>query len=146
MTYDQLRVSSSKPVILYGLPKVHKPGTPLRTILSSIGTCGYNLSIFLVPHLEHLTINEFTVKDSFSFADEISKHQNSDNLVMDSFDVKSLFTNIPLEETIDIIANSLYTDNNSFLSFSINQFKNLLSFSVKNILFLFNDKMYLSPT
>ena len=65
-----------------GLPKVHKPGTLFRSILSSIGTCGYNLSKFLVPHLEHLTINEFTVKDSFSFADEISKHQNSDNFVM----------------------------------------------------------------
>ena len=79
ITYDELRVSSSKPGILYGLPKVHKPGTPLRPILSSIGTCGYNLSKFLVPNLEHLTVNEFTVKDSFSFADEISKHQNSDN-------------------------------------------------------------------
>ena len=56
--------------------------------------------------------------------------------------VKSLFTNIPLEETIDIIANSLYLYNNSFLSFSINQFKKLLSFAVKNTLFLFNDKMY----
>ena len=142
ITYDELRVSSSKPGILYGLPKVHKPGTPLRPILSSIGTCGYNLSKFLVPHLEHLTVNEFTVKDSFSFADEISKHQNSDNLVMASFDVKSLFTNIPLEETIDIIANSLYSENNSFLSFPINQFKKLLSFAVKNTLFLFNDKMY----
>ena len=53
ITYDELRVSSSKPGILYGLLKVHKPGTPLRPILSSIGTCGYNLSKFLVPYLEH---------------------------------------------------------------------------------------------
>ena len=58
---------------------------------------------------------------------------------MVSFDVKSLFTNIPLEETIDIIANN--SDNNSFLSFSINQFKKLLSFAVKSTLFLF-----VSPT
>ena len=127
---------------LYGSSKVHKPGTPLRPILSSIGTCGYNLSKFLVPRLENLTVHEFTDKNSFSFADEISKHQNSDNLVMASFDVKSLFTNIPLEETIDIITNYLYSDNISFLSFPINQFKKLLFYAVKNTLFLFNYKTY----
>ena len=38
-----------------------------------------------------------------SFADYISKHQNSDNLVIASFDIISLFINIPLEETLDII-------------------------------------------
>ena len=32
-TYDYLRVSSSKPGVLFGLPKVHKEGVPLRPIL-----------------------------------------------------------------------------------------------------------------
>ena len=57
-------------------------------------------------------------------------------------DFTSLFINIPLEEAIDIIANSLYSDNNSFLSFLINQFKKFLSFAIKNTWFLFNDNMY----
>ena len=125
---------------------MNEPGTPLRPILSSIGICGYNLSKFLVPSLEHLTINEFTVKDSSSFADEIFKHQNSDNLVIATFDIKSLFTNIPLEETNDIIANSLYSDNNPFSPFPINQFKKLLTIAVKNTLFLFNAKMIANLT
>ena len=47
--YDHLGIPSSKPGILYGLPKVHKDGLPLRPILSSIGTCGYGLAKFLVP-------------------------------------------------------------------------------------------------
>ena len=38
-----------------------------------------------------------------SFADEIFKHQNYDNLVIASFDIISLFISIPLEETLDII-------------------------------------------
>ena len=33
-------------------------------------------------------------------------------LFMTSFDVDSLFTNIPLNETIDICVNKLYTHNN----------------------------------
>ena len=72
IVYDHLRIPSSRPGILYGLPKIHKKGVPLRPILSSIGTCGYGLAKFLVPHLEHLTHYEYS-KDSFSFADEISK-------------------------------------------------------------------------
>ena len=141
-TYDYLRVSSSKPGVLFGLPKVHKEGVPLRPILSSIGTCGYNIAKFFVPYLEKLTTNKFTVKDSFTFAQEISSFQSSDNFVMASFDIKSLFTNIPLDETINIAANSLYSDNNSFLSLSITQFRKFLGLAVKNTLFYFNDKLY----
>ena len=108
---------------------MHKDGLPLHPILPSIGTCGYiyGLVKFIVPHLEPLTRNEFTVKDSFSFSDEITKFDSADQLIMASFDIKSLFTNIPLEEkTIDICANSMYVKNKSFFSFPIDKFKKLL--------------------
>ena len=81
-----------KPLI-NGLP-------PFRPILSAIGTPTYKLAKFLVPVLSDITQNEFTVKDSFTFVDEILT-QNSD-LYMASLDVDALFTNIPLDETIDI--------------------------------------------
>ena len=46
--------------------------------------------------LEPLTTNEYTIKDSFTFAKEL---QNFDSkLVMVSFDIESLFTNIPFQE------------------------------------------------
>ena len=38
VTYCDLHLSSSRPGILYGLPKIHKEGTPMRPILSAIGT------------------------------------------------------------------------------------------------------------
>ena len=56
--------------------------------------------MFLVPILSCLTINEFIVKDSFLFAKEIVEQDS--NVYMGSLDVDSLFTNIPLEETINI--------------------------------------------
>ena len=66
-----------------------------RPILSAINTPGYNLASVLKPILESLTHNEFTVKDSFSFAKEITKYDSS--LFMVSLYVDSLYTNIPLK-------------------------------------------------
>ena len=61
-----------KPGIMYDLAKVHKifiDGLPsFRPILSAIGTPTYKLAKFLVPVLEPLTTNEYTVKDTFTFA------------------------------------------------------------------------------
>ena len=63
-------------------------------MLSAIETPTYKLTNFYVPLLELLTYNQYTIKDSFSFCEEI-KYFNT-NLIMASFDVESLFTNIPL--------------------------------------------------
>ena len=62
---------------------------------------------------------------------------------MASFDIKSLFTNIPLEETIDIATNSLFPNaNSSVLGLTPGIFRKLLQSAVKNVLFIFNNKMY----
>ena len=44
-------------------------------ILSFLSTSTYKLAKFLVPILKPLTINEFTEKVSFHFAEEIVDHQ-----------------------------------------------------------------------
>ena len=107
--------------ITYGLPKIHKEGVPMRPILSSIGTCGYNIAKFLVPFLQPLTINECTVKDSFSFVDEISSLIINSHITMASFDIKSLFTNVPLGETISIVADALYLSASTHREMSVLQ-------------------------
>ena len=137
--YDHLRIPSFRPGILFGLPKIHKK----RCSSSSHLIFNWNLWLWLgkilSPHLEHLTQNEYSVKDSFSFADEISKFDNANGLVMASFDIQSLFTNIPLDETINICADSIYANNGSFFSLSIDKFKKFLQLAVKDVLFIFND-------
>ena len=119
---------------------VHKDCLPLCPIHSFSGTCGYDLAKFLVLHLVPLTRNEFTVKDSFSFSDEITKFDSAGQLIMASFDIKSLFTNIPLDETIDICANSMYANNKTFFSLPIDKFKKNIYLAVKDVLFIFNKK------
>ena len=62
---------------------------------------------------------------------------------MCSFDVKSLFTNIPLDETIDICINRLFPNPDStFHNYDKKQFKNILQLATKDTNFMFNDSLY----
>ena len=62
---------------------------------------------------------------------------------MASFDIKSLFTNIPLDEAINIATESLFPQNDvSLLGLTSEVFRKLLQFAVKNVLFIFNNQLY----
>jgi len=140
--YNNLFPQGSKPSILYGLPNVHKVNCPARSIMSAIGTFNYKLAKFLVPILQPLTCNQYTVHSSFSFVDEITQLTLSHDAVLVSFDVASLFTNIPLDETVNIILDNLFSGTDEVqvenCVFSKPQFKKLLEFAVKSNHFIFN--------
>ena len=144
--YKYLKPCQSKPGIMYGLRKIHKgttvngPVSPFRPILSAIGTCSYNLANFFVPILKQFTINEYTVKDSFSFCKEII--DQDPNLFMASFDIQSLFTNIPLDETINICVDLVFHKKKKVKGMLKRHFKQLLTLSVKSSCFLFNYGYY----
>ena len=128
---------------MYGLPKIHRESTPLRPILSANNTPSYNLSKFLVSKLTSLTTNEYTLKNSYEFSEYIKTLRNANRLTMCSFDVESLFTNIPLNETIDIIIYQLYPNPDSLYDgFNKNQFKRLLQLATQTSNFIFNDTLY----
>ena len=59
---------------------------------------------------------------------------------MASFDIKSLFANIPLDETTDIIVNKCFSNTFRFHGFTQQQFTDLLTTTVKNCHFLFDGK------
>ena len=81
----------------------------------------YNLATFLVPILNPLTKSEYTVKDSFQFAEEICEQDPT--LSMGSLDVDSLFTNIPLDETIDICVKQLFERTDTVEGFKKSELK-----------------------
>ena len=105
--FHKILLSGSTHGVLYGLPQVHKPGCPFCPIVSSANIYNYNLASYLVRVLQSISTNQFTVKDSFSFA-EWAKTYNHNGEYMRSFDVSSLFTNAPLDETIQICLDKLY--------------------------------------
>ena len=113
--YDKLYPSGATPACIYGTPKMHKFSSSdsfpqLRLIVSSIGTFNYNLARFLCDLLSPLVPNDYSCKDTFSFVSQI-KHANPSKKFLVSYDVTSLFTNIPLQETIGIAINILFNHN-----------------------------------
>ena len=95
---------------------------------------------FLVPILLPLTSNEFLVHDSFSFADEVSSF--CPDHFMAILDVKSLFTNIPLNEVIDICIDDLFYDTNTIQNLDRNDMKELSTLAAYESFFIFDQVMY----
>ena len=99
---------------MYGLPKVHKQSVPLRPILSMSGSPQFAISKWLCDLLKPAIdfYGAYCVKDSFTFSDKVRTEKLSPNGHMCSFDVVGLFTNVPLQEVIDICARAIYHDDN----------------------------------
>ena len=57
-----------------------------------------------------LVPNDYFCKDTFSFVSQI-KNTNLSKKFLVSYDVTSLFTNIPLQETIGLAANLIFNHN-----------------------------------
>ena len=61
---------------------------------------------------------------------------------MVSFDVKSLFTNVPLDRTIDIIWKKIYEKNEIVTSITKNEIKEMLILCTENAYFTFECRTY----
>ncbi|XP_050315966.1 uncharacterized protein LOC126750390 [Anthonomus grandis grandis] len=99
-----LKINNGVAPKIYFLPKIHKLGTPLRPIVSFIGSPLYNLTKLLSNILQHFFIkDERYVKNSFDFANYIKEQTVPEGYILVSLDVVSLFTNIPVDLVTDII-------------------------------------------
>ena len=61
---------------------------------------------------------------------------------MGSLDVDSLFTNIPLEKTINICTEPIYDQNDNVEGLNKSEFKELLSLATKESYFIFIEILY----
>ena len=68
----------------------------LSPIVSFIGTFNYNFVRFLCDLLSLLVPIDYSCKDTFSFVSQI-KNANLSRRFLVSYDVTSLFTNIPFK-------------------------------------------------
>ena len=105
-------------------------GALLRPILAMINSAQHELtkqlSVVLSPALEKFTIH--TYKDSFTFTNQLKQLDLSahPNLTMCSFDVTNLFTNVPLEETIEICVDNLFHSDIALPHLSEEAFRELM--------------------
>ena len=83
-------------------------------MLATTGTAHYNLSKFISKILNPLTQNEYSLSDSFQAVSDIQNIPQelfSEGYHLVSFDVVSLFTNVPLKRTIKIILDRVFEQN-----------------------------------
>jgi hypothetical protein len=112
--FSEVQPQSTQPARAHGLPKTHKDFDtlpPFRPIIDTTGTAYQPIAKYLARLLNPLTMNVHTLKDSFEAASRI--RNIPENLFRDgyrfvSFDVKSLFTNVPLKKTINLILDIIY--------------------------------------
>ncbi|KAG8224978.1 hypothetical protein J437_LFUL003356, partial [Ladona fulva] len=92
------------PPRLYGLPKIHKQDIPLRPIISGIDSPTYHLARYLSKLLApHIGKSPHHVKNSKDFIEKIRQYRLSPNDLLVSFDVISLFTRVPVDDTIQLL-------------------------------------------
>ena len=105
-------------------------GVPtFRPILSAKGTPTYKLAKFCDKLLKPITTNEYTIRDSFSFAKEVEEFDP--NIIIASFDIKSLFTNLPLTESIGLCVENLYGNHTHIDSLSKSSFRKFLEMTMQ---------------
>ena len=90
---------------------MHKEETPLRPIVSAIGSSTHQLARELVRILKPLSgTTDSYVKDSSAFVECISQTTILKSDVLVSFDVVSLFTRVPVDGALDVISKLLLQD------------------------------------
>ena len=142
--YSDIYPTGSVPSRLYGLPKIHKiSGTstipPFRPIVSSVGAYNHKLAKYLAKILQPLIPKRHAAQDTFSFVSELS-NQNLESSFLVSFDVVSLFTNIPLGESINLAVDKIFES--KVTKFSKKDLKQLFLIATSQTHFLFNGKYY----
>ena len=118
--YEEMRPASHEPGKLYATAKTHKSSSldditvdnlMFRPIISQTGTYTYNGSRVISQYLKPLCDNEYKINDTQAFASMIKNQTplSSDEEYI-SYDVESLFTNKPVEETIEYIIHQIYNE------------------------------------
>ena len=87
-------------------------------------------------HISLLVPNDYSCKDTFSFVSQIKNAK-----CLFSYDVTSLFTNIPFQETIGIAINFIFNHNPN-LNITRKDFAKIFLFATSQAHFIFNSKFY----
>ena len=105
--FSKMRSTGEQPALLYGLAKVQKAETPLRTVLSLPGSSYENLKKMLAKFFDNIDGGNIETITN-------EARETIENIALDpdetiiSLEVKSLYTNVPLKEAIEIALQKLY--------------------------------------
>ena len=126
---------------MYGMPKINKKDVPLRPILSLTGSAQHQLAEWFTSVIDSILSLYFTrcISDFFTFADKIRSVNFRPSVFLCSYDICSLFTNVPLAEIIEICADGLYNGEFTSPSFPRAIFVELMQTANYFVEFSFNN-------
>ena len=143
--YKQLYPTSAVPSKFYGLPKIHKTDTPLRPIVSSRGSITYGVAKELCHIIKPLVgQSPHHLKNTQHFIQQLQGIRLQAGESITSYDVKALFTSVPVHPSIQIVKHRLQQDTTlpQRTSMSTPQIISLLEFCLTHTYFLFQGKYY----
>ena len=132
----------------HGLPIKHKAYANLptfRPIIDTTSTPYYNISKFLSSLLQPLTRNGYNLKKSFDAVKRIRSippELFDDAYQFVSFDAQSLFTNVPVKKTMNIILDRVYNRKLIKTNLKKRTMKKLLLDSCTKTVFSFDNVLY----
>ena len=142
--YFKLKPTGTQPRF-YGLPNIHKDGTPMRPIVSYTGTPLYAISKYITKILKpYGKLKEQHTHSSKSFSAFICQQKIELDKIMVSFDVNSLYTTIPIDQALLIIGDLLEHDEKleDRPLFSPKQILDLLDILLRSTYFTINRDFY----
>ena len=144
-TYRRLYPTAGVPSKFYGLPKIHKPGIPLRPIVSSIGAATYNTAKELAKILKPLVgASAHHVHNTRDFVEQIKDVRLKQGECIISYDVTALFTSVPINPVLEIIRHRLANDHqlHNRTTMSVSHIISLLEFCLNSTSFVYQGQFY----
>ena len=147
--YSRLHPNGSCPGKFYGAAKIHEilatdnvDKLPNRPIASNINTSTYKLAKHLAKLLSPLSRSQYAVNSTKHFIEAIKHDKIPAGCQMISFDVKSLFTSIPLNKTIEIIFQRIYNCNLITTQIPKKVMEELQLLCTKEVHFTYSNEIY----
>ena len=104
-TYKSMYPTGFVPPKFYGLPKIHKPDTPLRPIVSSCGSVTYGVAKEPAKILKPLVGK--SPHHINSTQEQVKQIKLDPGECLSSYDVSALFTSVPIDPALNIIKDLL---------------------------------------
>ena len=133
------------PLKFYGLPKIHKPDTPLRPIVSSCGSVTYGVAKKLAKILKPLVgKSPHHITSTQDFVEQAKQIKLEPGECLSSYDASFLFTSVPIDSALYIIKDLLDKDTTleERTAMEVRDIILLLEFCLKNTYFSFQDQFY----
>ena len=145
VTYKSMYPTGCVPHKFYGLPKIHKPDTPLRHIVSSCGPVTYGVAKELTKILQPLVgKSPHHINSTQDFVEQMKHITLAPGECLSSYYVSALFTSVSVDPDLRVIKGLLEKDPalKDRTVLPVEDIILVLEFCLKNMYFSFQDQFH----